>query len=276
MGNNEFDNGANHDYDQYYSFDNSGDSFYETDHASMMYTDSGERSGYDKRTFDAASHAAISFREQSVLVKSIAFMCLALLISAVAAFAGYAYGQTHIYEYVSFLMPALVIELVVYFVTSFALHKGKTMLSVIGYVCYAVMSGITLSVIFFAYSAGSIAFVFVITAIMFGAMACYGYMTKTDLKPLGTFFAMSLIGLICLGVLNIFITSDGFTNIVAVVGVVLFAGITAYDIQRLKELNVAYADRSETIVALYGGLQLYLDFVNIFLKLLRLFGKSRD
>lgn len=264
MGSNDFDNGGNNDTDKYYNLNNASNAYYAGDES---------YSGFDRETFQPSSSAAVSLREQSVLVKSIAFMCLALLISAVSAILVYGIGKMNPYLYFNMMIPAIVIELIVFVVASIVIRKGNTVLGTICYVAYAVMSGVSLSVIFFAYSLGSIVSIFIITAIMFGAMAVYGYTTKADLKPLGTFFAMALIGLVCVGLLNLFMHSDSVSNIIAVVGVVLFAGITAYDIQRLKEMNVRFADSSETAVALYGGLQLYLDFINIFLKLLRLFGR---
>lgn len=278
--------GSNDPYNNFDSDSTSSSKFYGSDNMSNTaygggvqsgsYSGDGFGTGYDRATFTASDDARVSLREQSVLVKSLGFMALALVISAITAFAGYAWGQTHIYEYAAIMMPALIMELIVYFIALWALHKGNQVVATIGYVAYAAMSGLTMSVIFFAYELGSIVTIFIITAIMFGAVAAYGYFTKTDLKPLGTFFAMSLLGIVCVGLLNLFMRSDMVYNLIAVFGVVLFAGITAYDIQRLKEANVQYADSSENTVAMYGGLMLYLDFVNIFLKLLRLFAKSRD
>ena len=262
---NRDNNGSQYYYNNYATNDDSADNVY--------------GNGYDAGTFRASSNAAVSLREQAVLVKSLGFMAIALFISAVVAFGGHAWAMSSVenmYSYATMLVPALVLELVVYFLALWAMKKDNQTMSIIGYVGYSVMSGFTLSVIFFTYSLGSITGIFVITAVMFAAMAVYGYVTKADLRPLGSFFAMSLIGIIGVGIMNIFLRSSMIDNLIAVVGVVIFAGITAYDIQRLKEANVTYADRSENVVAMYGGLMLYLDFINLFLKLLRLFGKSRD
>lgn len=273
---NNFDSGSSSDSGKFYNLDSSVNTTYSSAQSGSYDAGDGFGTGYDRTTFTASGDARVSLREQAVLVKSLGFMALALVISAITAFAGYAWGRTHIYEYFSFMWPALIIELVVYFLALWAFKKGNQLMSTIGYVAYSAMSGLTLSVIFFAYQLGSIAAIFIITAIMFGAVAAYGYFTKTDLKPLGTFFAMSLLGIIGVGLINMFFQSDMIYNVIAVFGVVLFAGITAYDIQRLKEINVEYAGSSENVVAMYGGLMLYLDFVNIFLKLLRLFARSND
>lgn len=272
---NSYNSGSDNS-NKYYGYDNSTNAAYGGDAQTSSYSDNGFGTGYDRATFTASDDARVSLREQSVLVKSLGFMALALVISAITAFVGYTWGQSHIYQYVGLMMPALVLELVVYFLALWAFNKGNQVMATVGYVAYSAISGLTLSVIFFAYELGSIFAIFIVTAIMFAAMAAYGYFTKTDLKPLGTFFAMSLVGLIGVGLLNLIFHSDMVYNVIAVFGVVLFAGITAYDIQRLKEMNVKYADNSETVVSMFGGLMLYLDFVNIFLKLLRLFARSRD
>lgn len=269
-------NSSGSDSGKFYNLGDSSSASYESSSQTSTYSGDGFGTGIDRASFSPSGDARVSLREQSVLVKSLAFMALAMVISAITASAGYAWGKTHIYEYASMIMPALIIELVVYFIALWALNKGNEVVATIGYVAYSAMSGLTLSVIFFVYQLGSIFAIFIVTAIMFGAVAAYGYFTKTDLKPLGTFFAMALLGIIGVGLINMFFRSEMVYNVVAVFGVVLFAGITAYDIQRLKEVNVQYADSSENMVAMYGGLMLYLDFVNIFLKLLRLFGRSRD
>lgn len=265
------DSGSSSDTDKYYS---GMSSTYESNEGgSYTYTSPGAN-GYNAETFRASSSAAVSLREQSVLVKSLFFMAVAMVLSALAAFAGVAYGHANPYGYFSMMMPALILEVVVYLIALFGLNKGNTAVGSIGFVAYSLVSGLTMSIIFFAYDLGSIVAVFIITAIMFVALAIYGYTTKTNLGALQSFFLMGLVGLLGVGLMNIFIQSDAVANVAAVVGVVLFAGITAYDIQRIKSLNVQYGNLNENSVAMFGGLMLYLDFVNIFLKLLRLFGRS--
>lgn len=271
--------------DNYYGADSSqSDNYYSggmstayegTNDNGFTYTSPGAH-GYDNVTHMASSNAAVSLREQSVLVKSLGFMAVAMLISAISAFATYAYGMRDIYGYLNLITPALVLELIVYFVALFGLNKGNVVVGGIGFVAYSIISGVTMSIIFFAYAMGSIFTIFLITAVMFAGLAVYGYVTKTDLSALQTFFVMGLLGLVGVGIVNIFVGSDMLYNITAVVGVVLFAGITAYDIQRIKSLNRQQESATETTVAMFGGLMLYLDFINIFLKLLRLFAKSRD
>ena len=146
------------------------------------------------------------------------------------------------------------------------------------FVLYSVINGVTMSFIFLAYTYESIASVFFITAGTFGAMALYGYFTKSDLSSWGKILFMAVIGLIIASVVNIFIGSSMLSMILSYVGVLVFVGLTAYDTQTIKEMlsHAERADESAQKVALIGALSLYLDFINLFLYLLRIFGNSRD
>lgn len=144
------------------------------------------------------------------------------------------------------------------------------------FIAYSVLLGVSLSVIFAVYTMSSIGMVFGITAGMFGTMALYGYVTKADLSSIGNLFGMALWGLIIAMVVNMFMASEGFSYLISFVAVILFTGLTAYDVQKIKMLGYEYAGTSEEKkVALLGALTLYLDFVNLFLHLLRLLGKRR-
>jgi FtsH-binding integral membrane protein len=138
---------------------------------------------------------------------------------------------------------------------------------------YAALVGLSLSVIFLVFTGQSITRVFFITAASFGALSLYGYTTKRDLSGLGTFLFMGLIGVIIASVVNIWLASSMLQWIVSVVGVLVFAGLTAYDTQQIKEMYYA-GDDSATAgrKAVMGALRLYLDFVNMFMMLLHLFG----
>ena len=140
---------------------------------------------------------------------------------------------------------------------------------------YAVLNGVTLTPIFLIYTASSIATVFFITAGTFGVMALIGYTTKTDLSSMGKILFMALIGLVIATVVNMFIKSNGFMMILSYVGVLIFVGLTAYDTQRIKNMLLEAPDASEGAqkVALLGALALYLDFINLFIYLLRIFGR---
>jgi FtsH-binding integral membrane protein len=142
---------------------------------------------------------------------------------------------------------------------------------------YAIMNGLTLSVIFLVYTASSISLTFFVTAGTFGAMSLYGLVTRRDLTSVGNFMMMGLIGLIIASLVNLFLQSPMIYWLTTCMGVLIFVGLTAYDTQKIKELNVignAGTDEDHK-EAIHGALILYLDFVNLFLYLLRIFGRRR-
>ena len=138
----------------------------------------------------------------------------------------------------------------------------------------------TLSAIFLAYTKASIGGTFLITAGMFGAMAVYGLVTKRDLSGMGSFMFMGLIGIILASIVNIFLKSSSLYWTISVIGVLVFVGLTAYDVQKIKNMGEqGIMEQGESAVrkgAILGALALYLDFINLFLMLLRFFGGARD
>lgn len=150
--------------------------------------------------------------------------------------------------------------------------------AVIGcFILFAALMGTSLAPIFLIYRLGTIVYTFFITAGTFGAMSVFGYFTKSDLTKMGSFLFMALIGLIIASVVNIFVASSTFDWIISIAGVLIFVGLTAWDTQQIKRLAAAnlepsLADKLATI----GALNLYLDFINLFLYLLRIFGGNRD
>lgn len=159
---------------------------------------------------------------------------------------------------------------------SAAINRLSLSMATLMFVLYSVINGATLSVIFLAYTMSSIANVFFITAGTFAAMAFIGYTTKKDLSGMGKMLMMALIGLIIATVVNLFLRSTGLQLIVSYIGVLVFVGLTAYDTQKIKQMLMMAEDTGETAqkLALLGALSLYLDFVNMFLYLLRIFGKE--
>ena len=146
------------------------------------------------------------------------------------------------------------------------------------FLVYAVIMGMSLSFIFLAYTMGSIVGVFVSSAAMFGLMAIMGYTTNTDLTKMGSILMMALIGIIVASLINMFLKSDGMSYIISIVSVIIFTGLTAYDVQKLKNIGagVEYGTEATAKLSIIGALTLYLDFINLFLALLRLFGNRRD
>jgi uncharacterized protein len=143
---------------------------------------------------------------------------------------------------------------------------------------YSALSGVTMSVIFLVYTRGSIANAFLLTGGMFAVMSFYGYVTKTDLTSMGNFMMMGLLGIILASVVNWWVRSPAVEWAVSILSVIVFTGLTAYDTQKIKALNVignAGTDEDHK-EAISGALTLYLDFINLFLSLLRLTGKRRD
>jgi FtsH-binding integral membrane protein len=137
--------------------------------------------------------------------------------------------------------------------------------------------GLSLGGIFLVYTETSIARVFFITAATFGAMSLYGYTTNADLSRMGSFLLMGLIGLVTASLVNIFIGSSALQFAISIIGVIVFVGLTAYDTQRIKEMYLE-SDSAEIAgkKAVLGALALYLDFINLFMMLLQLFGQRRD
>jgi FtsH-binding integral membrane protein len=141
---------------------------------------------------------------------------------------------------------------------------------------YAVVNGMTLSPIFLVYTGASIAKTFFITAAVFGAMTVYGYTTSKDLTKFGTYLIMALFALIIVSVINIFTKSSGLEWIISFVGVLIFIGLTAWDTQKIKQMALQMPGSEVGRLATLGALSLYLDFINLFLYLLRFFGNNRD
>lgn len=146
------------------------------------------------------------------------------------------------------------------------------------FLLYSFINGITLSVILLMYTGTAISNAFFITALLFGVMAVYGYFTKADLAPFRTFFMIAIVGIIIATVANIFIGSGTLEYIINIIGVVIFAGLTSYDIQKMKSYYAYSEQRGGSIegnLAVTGALTLYLDFINMFLFILRLVGRRR-
>ncbi len=158
-------------------------------------------------------------------------------------------------------------------VLSFGVHRLSPAVAQILFWAFAAVMGLSLSTIFYQYTEGSIARVFFISAATFAAMSLYGYTTKRDLTAWGSFLFMGLIGIIIASIVNIFWASSALTFAISIIGVLVFTGLTAYDTQRIKHQYNALDDAAiATKKAVMGALSLYLDFINLFLMLLRLLG----
>lgn len=174
-----------------------------------------------------------------------------------------------------FFYPLVIVELVVVFAFVFVQSKVSGPVAAVMFLLYAVLNGLTFSMIFLVYELGSIGSAFVITAGTFGAMSLYGTVTKKDLSGWGSFLMMGLIGIIIAGIVNIFLQSDFLGFVKSCAAVVIFAGLTAYDTQKLRTHHANSGFSSAMALSITGALMLYLDFVNLFLHILRLIGRRR-
>ncbi|KGL53754.1 hypothetical protein HQ29_01220 [Porphyromonas canoris] len=217
---------------------------------------------------------------RSMWSKTYGWMALALVVSA---FASYISLSTSIFDAImtskGLFFGLIIAELVLVFILARSIGKLNSMISFALFMVYALLNGVTLSAILYMYTATSVLSTFLITSGMFATMAFIGFFTKKDLSKFGSIFMMALVGLILASVVNIFLGSPLMYWIVSVAGVIIFCGLTAYDINKFKKLfeEGSIPDtESANKVALMAALSLYLDFINLFIYLLRIIGARRD
>lgn len=216
----------------------------------------------------------------SVLKRVYLWMTFALVISGLTAM--YVVESQPILELIfssehSILVLFLAQLGVVWFLSA-RIYKLSFGVATLLFILYSILTGVVFSSLFFVYTLGSIANVFLITAGTFAAVSCFGYFTKSDLSKWGTYLFMGLIGLIIASLVNWFLKSAMLNWIASYVGVAIFVGLTAYDTQRIKEMIQENSMEGEEVtnkIALMGALSLYLDFINLFLYLLRIFGRRK-
>ena len=214
----------------------------------------------------------------ALMRKVYVWMTLALVLTGITAF-GVASSPSlmmTIFQTPAIMWGLIIAELIIVIAISAAINRLSLTTATLLFVLYSVLNGATLSLIFAVYTMSSIANVFFITAGTFGVMAAYGYFTKRDLSSWGKLLLMALIGLIIATLVNVFLVkSSGFDLILSYAGVLIFVGLTAYDTQKIKQMLAMQTDMGEGAqkVALLGALSLYLDFINLFLYLLRIFGR---
>ncbi len=167
----------------------------------------------------------------------------------------------------------IIIELALVIFLSARITKMSPLTAKLAFLIYSFVSGITFSTIFLTYNLASIFVIFLISAVLFGLFALIGFVTKKDLSGLGNFLFMALIGVIICIIVNLFLHNSTFDLIISIVTVLVFIGFTAYDMQKIKSLE--YSGLEEDNLAIYGALSLYLDFINIFIQLLSIFGERK-
>lgn len=218
--------------------------------------------------------AAVAF--PALMRKVYVWMSMALVITGLTAWL-VAHNSTLlnlIYGNSAVIWILFIAEIGLVIGLSAAIHKLSLTVATLMFVLYSVLNGAVFSSIFLVYTMSSIATVFFITAGTFAAMSVFGYVTKKDLSSMGKFLMMALIGLIIATVVNLFMKSSGLDMIISYAGVLIFVGLTAWDTQKIKQMCLQAPDTGETMqkLALLGALSLYLDFINLFIYLLRILG----
>jgi len=207
------------------------------------------------------------------------WMFLGLIISGITAY--WVASNPSLYKFIllneGIFYSLLIGELALVFGLVWLMKRISANIAIFMFLLYCFMTGLTLSVIFLVFTIESIGLAFFITACMFGIMSIYGYFTKTDLTQIGQVLIMGLFGIVIAGLVNLFLRNTLIDYIVSFIGVIVFTGLTAYDTQKIKKINIIGNEGTpeDTKESIMGALELYLDFVNLFLSLLRLLGKRR-
>jgi uncharacterized protein len=226
----------------------------------------------DSRSVFAGADARAAERVSAFLAKVYGWMCIGLGITAAVAY-GVSGSETLMRAVVGnslVFFGLVIVELgLVVFLSARAAHLEPGTAAGL-FVLYAALNGVTLSAILLAYTGTSIATTFVVTGAMFGALAAFGTTTRRSLAGAGQFFFMGLIGLVLASIVGVFWKSDALQFLITVVGVIVFTGLTAWDAQRLKLMAMQLPDGQAGAYAVVGALSLYLNFINLFLMLLRL------
>jgi Integral membrane protein, interacts with FtsH len=220
-----------------------------------------------------------SAQQKTFITQVYAWMCFALAITALVAwFIASTPGLVMaIFSSMWIFFGLLIAELILVGVLVKAIHKMSAQVATFVFFGYSFLNGLTFSLIFLAYTASSISSTFLVTACTFGIMSVYGFVTKRDLTSIGNLCGMALIGLVIASIVNLFFHNDVFYWITTYAGILIFVGLTAYDTQKIKRIHAGEfaGEEQERKSAILGALALYLDFVNLFLFLLRLFGRRR-
>ena len=211
--------------------------------------------------------------KDNLISKTFLWMCFGLLVTFIT---GYfvAHNEVMLEDIYGGLgyWVFVIVELVLVIVLSARIMKMKPTTAKVCFLLYSFVSGLTFASIFVYYAIDSIMLIFLISAIIFAIMALIGYVTKVDLTKMGTYLFFALIAVLIVALINIFLNNSMIAMIVSIVCVLIFIGVTAYDVQKIKMLENSGLPKEN--LAVYGALDLYLDFINLFIHLLSLFGRS--
>lgn len=259
---------------QYYTQNQNQNQYYTQNQEQYQYQNN---MGYDPAAAQGNVFGQVNaLMHQEVIAKSFLYMVAALVVTAVAAFAAPNALAKIIFANPYAIYGLFVAELAIVIISNIAIKKNNAVLTAILFTVYSFLTGATLGIVFWAYDLGSVGAVFLMTAGMFAATAVYGLVCKKDLSSIGSICIMALIGIIITSIVNfVFLHSEGLDLVISYIGVAVFVALTAYDTQKIKK-SVAYAtpDMMATL-SLSGAFELYLDFINIFLRLLRILGRRK-
>lgn len=245
----------------------------------MSYDDSNARrtpqaAWPDTRPFPGV---AVDAGLRAFMLRVYNYMAGGLAVTGIVAYIAAASGFYQSIAATPLIWVVMLAPLGFVLVLSFGIERMSAGTAALLFWIYAAVMGLSLGGIFLVFTGVSIARVFFITAATFGAMSLYGYVTKSDLSRFGSFLMMGLIGVVIASLVNIFLASSTLQFVISIIGVIVFVGLTAYDTQRIKEMYLE-ADMEETAgkKAIMGALALYLDFINLFMIFLQLFGQRRE
>ena len=243
----------------------------------MIYYDSNARRTSDGMVTPPPIGAEIDAGLRVHMQRVYGYMAGGLVLTGIIAYAAAVSGFYQAIADTGLIWIVMLAPLGFVLALSFGIQRMSVEAAMLLFWLYAAVMGLSLGSIFLVYTGTSIARVFFITAATYGAMSIYGYTTKSDLSGFGSFLLMGLIGIVIASIVNIFIGSTALQFAISVIGVIVFVGLTAYDTQRIKEMYLE-SDSAEISdkKAVMGALALYLDFINLFMLLLQLFGQRRQ
>jgi len=277
-------NNYNNNYNNYNNYNGgSGDGNYNQYYNQNNYNNYYNQNGFDPYGANPAARSPYAVQQQArysikdVMARTFLFMTVALLLTAITSLAVYTTNPYFLIQNgLSTFWILAILEIGIVIGATFAIKANNVMLSGILFIAYSIINGLTLSVIFLVYTESSIATIFFLTAGLFGVMAIVGFTTDRDLTSFGSLLLIGLFGIIVASIINFFLKSSGLDYALTILGIAIFLGLTAYDTQKIKNMAANNPGYSLTVIALYGALELYLDFINLFLKLLRLLGKAKN
>jgi len=243
----------------------------------MSYYDSNAQRPSEEMAFPPPIGARIDAGLRAYMQCVYGYMAGGLALTGIVAYAAAASGFYQAIAATPLIWIVMLAPLGFVLVLSFGIQRMTAATAMVLFWIYAAVMGLSLGGIFLVFTGASIARVFFITAATYAAMSLYGYTTRSDLSGFGSFLLMGLIGIVIASIVNIFVGSSALQFAVSVIGVLVFVGLTAYDTQRIKQMYLE-SDTAEIAdkKAVLGALALYLDFINLFMMLLQLFGQRRE